>query len=132
MDPLTLEVVTINSPFSFIGLSVSSWLNIQAAKNKFDQHSDDKEPFNFVLRSIIYEKERIWSSAELIQVYRSKGGTETNRSRFIDRIQDHLKDQVYCFKAIGVNTVIMHCSKAASLVKLTKVQDEDNFADTKK
>ena len=36
--------------------------NIKAAKNSLDQTSSDKEPFNYILKSLRKEEYKIWTS----------------------------------------------------------------------
>ena len=86
--------------------------SIKAVENSFNQTSDDKEPFNFILRSIRNEEDKIWTSAELLAAYRKKGGKETNSTRFISRFKEYMSDEIYCFKAAGLATIIMHKKKA--------------------
>jgi CRISPR/Cas system-associated protein Csm6 len=38
----------------------------------------------FIIRSVQNEPDRIWNSAELNQLFRQKGGTEINSSRFMN------------------------------------------------
>ena len=58
-----------------------------------------------------------------------KGGTE---SRLIERIEKHMKDEVYCFKAAGMATLIMHKQKASSIFKVLAKSDTDEEEDIKK
>ena len=87
-------------------------LQINAAKNTYNQTSSDKAPFNYILKSILKE-EKIWNTNELLDAYRNKDGTESNSTHPVKRIQQHLKDEIYCFKAPGAATVIMHKEKAS-------------------
>ena len=58
-----------------------------------------------------------------------KGGTE---SRLIERIEKHMKDEVYCFKAPGMATLIMHKQKASSMFKVLVKSDTDEEEDIKR
>ena len=58
-----------------------------------------------------------------------KGGTE---SRLIERIEKHMKDEIYCFKAAGMATLIMHKQKASSMFKVLAKSDTDEEEDIKK
>ena len=44
-------------------------LQINAAKNRCDQTSFDKAPFNYILRSILDEENKIWNTNELLGAY---------------------------------------------------------------
>ena len=92
--------------------------NIKAAKNSLDQTSSDKEPFNYTLKSLRNDEDKIWTSTELLEAYRSKGGSETNGTRFINRIKEYMTDEIYCFKAAGLTTIDMHKKKASHVLKL--------------
>ena len=89
-------------------------------------------PFNRVLRSILNETEKIWNSTELLSEYKMTGGTETNTTRFVQRIKEHLKEQIYCFKSPGLASLIMHKEKASSIMKVVAEKEEDEHADIEK
>ena len=61
----------------------------------------------------------------MLDAYIEKGGTESNVTRFLSRIQEYLKDEIDCFKSPGV-------AKAANLLKLVSNQDEDETLETEK
>ena len=98
---------------------------IQSAKNQFDQVSSDKDPFNYLLRSIRNEDEKVWTSKELMDAYRNKGGNETNSTRLVDRIKEKMNDEIYCFKAPGLSTIIMHKRKASTIFELVSANEEE-------
>ena len=88
--------------------------------------SEDKDFFNFIIRSIKNEPERIWQSTELLKIYQEKGGTETNTTRFIQRIEMQLHNEIYCFKSPGISTIIMHKEKAGKMFNLVQTKEEDD------
>ena len=94
-------------------------LQINAAKNTYDQTSFDK--------SILNKENKIWNTNELVDAYRNKGGTESNSTRFVNQIQQHLNDEIYCFKAQGVAAVIMNKKKASTTLNLVTNQDKDEY-----
>ena len=98
---------------------------IKYAHNQYDHTSPDKEPFNFILRSIKSEEDRIWNSSELHKEYLKKGGTESKVCRLIERLEEQMKDEIYCFKTAGMPTVIMHKQKATSMFKVLVKNDTD-------
>ena len=91
---------------------------IKAAQNQYEQSSPDKDPFNFILRSIMNEPDRMWTSTELLEAYKRKGGTESNNTRFVNRIKQYLNDEIYCFMSPGIATIIMHKHKASTIFKV--------------
>ena len=105
--------------------------NIKAAKNSLDQTSSD-EPFNYILKSLRNEEDKIWTSTELLEVYRSKGGSETNSTRFINRIKEYMTDEIYCFKAAGLATIVLHKKKASQVLKLVNIKYEDEALEIEK
>ena len=46
-----------------------------------------------------FEPDKVWSTTELLAEYRKAGGTETNTTKFVQRVKEYLKDLIYCFKA---------------------------------
>ena len=92
--------------------------NIIAAKNSMDQTSDDKEPFNHVLKILRKSEDKIWSSTELLHLYKEKGGNESNTTRLVNRIFDFMTDELYTFKSPGLATIIMHKKKASQILKV--------------
>ena len=69
--------------------------NIQAATSKYDHESEDREPLNYVIRSIRNEPEKIWSAKELHHYYMSKGGTDQHITRFTVRLKQYLQSEVF-------------------------------------
>ena len=59
----------------------------------YDQTSYNKAPFNFILRIILNKENKMWNSSELLDAYKNKGGTESNRTRLVNRIK--LKNEIY-------------------------------------
>ena len=106
--------------------------NIKYANSQYDRSSPDKEPFNYILWSITNEEERIWNSSELHQECLKKGGTESKVSTLIERIEKQMRDEVYCFKAAGMATLIMHKQKEYLLFKVLVKSDTDEEEDIKK
>ena len=94
-------------------------LQINASKNTYDQTSFDK--------SILNKENKIWNTNELVDAYRNKGATESNSTRLVNQIQQHLKDEIYCFKARGVAAVIMNKKKASATLNLVTNQDKDEY-----
>ena len=88
--------------------------------------------FNYILRSIKNEEERIWNSFELHQEYLKKGSTESKVSRLIAIIEKQMKDEVYCFKAAGMAALITHKQKASSMFKVLVKSDTDVEEDIKR
>ena len=98
---------------------------IKAANNQYDQEvSTDNEPLNYILRSIRNEPDRIWTTAELMEEYASKGGSESHVSRFSDKIEHFLKDEVYLFRSPGLSTIVMHKTKATATLKIAKTEED--------
>ena len=60
------------------------------------------------------------------------GGTETNTTRFVQRIKEHLKEQIYCFKSPGLASLIMHKEKASSIMKVVAEKEEYDHTDIEK
>ena len=105
---------------------------IKYTHTQYDHTSPDKEPFNFILRSIKNEEDRIWNSSELHKKYLKKGGTKSKVCRLIERIEERMKDEIYCFKAAGMATIIMHKQKATSMFKVLVKNDTDEEEDIKR
>ena len=106
--------------------------NIKAAKNSLDQTSDDREPLNYVVKSIRNEKDKVWTSSELLEAYKEMGGTETNSSRLISRINEFLGDEIYFFKCPGLATILMHKTKASQILNVEANNEEDEYLETQK
>ena len=78
------------------------------------------------------KENKIWNTNELPDAYRNKGGTESNSTRLVNRIQQHLKDEIYCFKARGVAAAIRNKKKASTTLNLVTNQDKDESIETDK
>ena len=53
-------------------------LQINGAKNTYDQTSSDKVPFNYILKSILSKENKMWNTNKLLDAYWNKGCTELN------------------------------------------------------
>ena len=109
---------------------------MQAFKNpkeiKNAQHDDPlKSPeeyaVRYVARSIRNSPNKSWISTVLHGIYINKGGTETNKSRFITKITEYMKNEIYVFSSPGIASIIMPKDKASLMFKLqTEVNDDDD------
>ena len=61
---------------------------------------------NFITRSTLNEPERIWTSVELMDIYSSKSGLESNITRLMERIMTELREEIYFFKSSRIATLI--------------------------
>ena len=50
-------------------------LQINAAKNTYNQASSDKPPFNYILKIILEVENKSWNTNVLLDVYQNKGGS---------------------------------------------------------
>ena len=96
------------------------------------QTSSDKEPFNYILKNLRNEEDKIWTSTELLEAYRLKVSSETNSTLFINKIKEYMTDEIYCFKVTGLATIVMHKKKASQVLKLVNSKDEDEALETEK
>ena len=75
------------------------------AQNSQDQNS--LETLNVVLRSIKNEPEKMRNWSKLHGTYIEKRGTESHISRFINKIEELIKGELFVFKASGLASIIM-------------------------
>ena len=68
----------------------------------------------------------------MLEAYRSKGGSETNSTPFVNKLKEYMTDEIYCFKAAGLATIVMHKKKASHVLKLVNSKDEDEALETEK
>ena len=66
------------------------------------------------------------TSIELLDLYQKKGGNDTNRSRFINSLCDHMRNKIYVFASPGIASIIMLTDKAASTFKLESENDDED------
>ena len=78
------------------------------------------------MQSIKNEPERKWQSTKLVKSYHERRGTETNTTRFIQRIKKQLQNDIYCFKSPGISTITMHKEKGGKMFKLVQSIEEDD------
>ena len=88
------------------------------------QELSDQSSLAYVLRSIKNEPERIWTSTELNEIYITKGGSETHRTRFLRSLEEILGTNYCILKSPGIAAICMHRDKAASIFKVTSVTDD--------
>ena len=97
---------------------------IKACHNQYDDRSPDKEAINFIIRSIKNEPEKVWTSTELHEKYIEKGGNENHISRFMNKVNEHMEEEIYVFKASGVASIIMHRQKASKMFNIVTTQKD--------
>ena len=73
---------------------------------KYEKADSDKEPLNFVICSVQNKTRWIWNARELDDPYLSRGGTQSNVSRFSNRLRHFLNDEVY-FTSPGLPIIVM-------------------------
>lgn len=56
-------------------------LQINAAKDTYDQTSSDKTPLKYILKSILNKENNLWNTNELLHAYWNNGDTESNSIR---------------------------------------------------
>ena len=61
-----------------------------------------------------------------------KGGAEFKVCRLIERIEEQMKDEIYCFKAAGMAAIFMHKQKTTSMFKVLVKSDTDEEEDIKR
>ena len=82
------------------------------------------------MKSLRNEEDKIWKFDT--EAYRPKGGSETNSTHFINRIKEYVTDEIYCFKAAGLATIVLHKKKASQVLKLVNIKYEDEALETEK
>ena len=85
--------------------------------------------FKRMIKAIKDEPNSTWTLMELHDLYLTKGGSDTHRSRFLEKITEEMKSDIYVFKSMGLSPLIMHKKKASSMFNLVKSQDEDYNTD---
>ena len=68
----------------------------------------------------------MWTSKELHDSYLEKGGTESNKSRFLNKIVSLLQSEVHVFHSPGIAPLLIHKKKASSMFKLVASHDEED------
>ena len=101
-----------------------SILSAQKKKTK----PNDLSAVNIIVKAIKNEPDRIWTLKEIHGKYLEVGGTDTHRSRFLAKITDELKSDIYVFKSIGLSPLLMHKKKASSMFAIVDSQ-EDEYCD---
>ena len=100
---------------------------IKSAQRDEPIRSPEEFAVRYVARSIRNVPEKNWTSIELHDLYKSKGGAETNRYRFINSIiTEHMKNELCVFTSAGVASIIMLKDKASSMFKMVSENDEDD------
>ena len=61
-----------------------------------------------------------------------KGGTESHVYRFTNTVMDPMSDDLYCFKANGLASIIMHKRKASSMFKIASEKGNEDGIDLHK
>ena len=59
-------------------------------------------------------------------IYSSKGGIIPKGHNLVKQIMNELKDKIYCFKSVGLATLVMHQKKASTMFQLHRFEEEDD------
>lgn len=79
----------------------------------------------FVTKNILSDPEKIWLSTEIHEMYMQNGGSDSNIPRFVNKIVDMLRDDVYCFRSPGIASMIINKKKAASMFRIIEHKEAD-------
>ena len=95
-------------------------------KREKDSNENKNQALISVIKNIRDEPERIWNSLELLEIYRSNGGTESNTTRFLTCIQEEMTNEIYMFRCNDLSTIVMMKGKAAGIFKLGFENESDD------
>ena len=67
---------------------------IKTAQRDDPLRSPEKCALHYIVRSIRNVSDKTWTSIELHDLYQKIDGNDTNRSRFINRMCDHMRNEI--------------------------------------
>ena len=82
--------------------------NINAVNNNSSKITSDADPLSEIISKVREEPNRVWTSTELLNLYRKVGGNETNSSRLLNRIAENMEKEVKCYSSPGVASILFH------------------------
>ena len=100
--------------------------NIEFSKPKNEEDADLDFPYEETISALLADKERMWSSVELHNMYTDNGGTKLSRSNLIKALKEQFNDLVV-LSAPGYAHVITFPPKAASILRLCYDDDDEEL-----
>lgn len=91
---------------------------MQSAQRDDPIKSPEECAIRYVARSIRNLPDKSWTSLELHELYQNNRGNEGNRSRFITKLTDHMKNEIYVFTCPGMASILMLKQKASNMFQL--------------
>ena len=100
---------------------------MKAANPKHKEEEVTKKPFEDMVTIVHSNPSRTWTSEELYEVYKSKGGHNMSRMNFNSKIKETLKGDLHCLTSPGLPTTFLPKQNAASILKdLEKQQTNED------
>ena len=99
--------------------------NVRAAQNPREETPNEDATVASLVKMIKLAKDRIWTSIELHSLYLDKGGKDLNCCRLLNKVTEHMGNEVVVLSSPGVASIIMLIEKASQMFfKFERVDEE--------
>ncbi|XP_066930028.1 uncharacterized protein [Clytia hemisphaerica] len=99
--------------------------SIDSARRMSANESSSDKSLQNVITALKSDPEKVWNSIEIHNLHIDNGGTESNRSRFMLKLKEEMKDEVFLLSSPGTATIVMLKTKAETILKLENDDEQD-------
>lgn len=87
---------------------------------------DEDVPFSTIISIMESDRNRMWSSVELHNLYAENNGTKLQRRALIDALSEHLGDEILVLSCKGLASLVVFRSRASQLFHLVDESEVDS------
>lgn len=87
------------------------------------ENEDIDDAFKHLIQTVVADKNQMWTSIELDEVYRSHGG-KLCRKMLLDKVTRYLKNEVMVLNSPGIASILVFKSHADSVLRIQNVDVE--------
>lgn len=100
------------------------------AKQRSEQNNEEEDiPYNETVKELLVDKEKIWNSVDINNIYSQHGGHILTRSNLIKALKNQFEDLVI-LSAPGYAHIITFPNKASSILRLSHDSDDADDIET--
>lgn len=103
---------------------------VLSAKRQSSQDTDEEDiPYEETVKEILADKERIWNSIDINNIYSDRGGHKLTRGNLIKALKTQF-DELMVLSAPGYANIITFPNKVATTLRISRVEDDADDIET--
>ena len=103
--------------------------NVATAKRKMESSQKEKEDSAFyeITREMDEDKQRIWNSVEVYNLYKSKEGKTLSRRSLMAKLSQHFGSELLVLHGTGIASILLFWNKASSCLNVLAKEENDEI-----